>query len=253
MTLEGKKGIIFGVADSHSNAWQIAQAANAAGARLCLTYQDRFQRHVTKLAQDLNDPVLLPCDVTDESQVETVYSSLADEFGTLDFVLHSVAFAGREDLEGSFLKTNWDGFSLAMHISAYSLLTVTRHAVPLMTDGGSILALTYLGSERVVPNYHVMGVCKAALESIVRYLAAELGPQAVRVNALSLGPIRTLAARGIGGFSGMLEHHREKAPMRRGIEGEEVGESGLFLIGNGSSGITGEVIYVDCGYHILGM
>lgn len=253
MTLQGKTGVIFGVADDHSNAWAIAKAANDAGARLCLTYVERFEKNVRKLAEELTNPVLQVCDVTDESQIQAVYDTLAKEFGALDFVVHSIAFARREDLEGTFIKTNWEGFSMAMQISAYSLLAVTRHAVPLMTNGGSVITLSYLGAERAMPNYNMMGVAKAALEACVRYMAADLGPQNIRVNALSLGPIRTLAAMGVKGFRDMLKSAADKNAMKRNIEQREVGGSALWLLSDAGSGVTGQTIYVDCGYSIMGL
>jgi enoyl-[acyl-carrier protein] reductase I len=253
VTLQDKRGIVFGVADDHSNAWAIAKAANDAGARVCLTYVERFEKNVRKLAEELNDPVLLTCDVTDESRIQSVYDTLAKEFGTLDFVVHSVAFARREDLEGSFIKTNWEGFALAMQISAYSLLAVTRPALPLMPKGGSVLTLSYLGAERAMPSYNMMGVAKAALEACVRYMAADLGSQGIRVNALSLGPIRTLAAMGVKGFRDMLKNAADKNALKRNIEQREVGSSALLLLSDAGSGITGQTIYVDCGYSIMGL
>lgn len=253
MILQGKRGIVFGVADDHSNAWAIARAADQAGARLCLTYQERFEKNITKLADELSNPLLLQCDVTDESQIATVYDKLGEEFGGLDFVVHSIAFARREDLDGSFLKTDWEGFSMAMRVSAYSLLAVTRPAVPLMTNGGSVITLSYLGAERAIRNYNMMGVAKAALEASVRYMANDLGEVGIRVNALSLGPIRTLAAMGVRGFRDMLKTVAERSPMKRNIEHSEVGSSALFLLSDASTGVTGQTIYVDCGYCIVGL
>jgi len=251
--LTGKTGIVFGVADDHSNAWAIAKAANDAGARVALAYVERFEKNVRKLAEELNAPILLTCDVTDESQIQAVYDTLAKEFGTLDFVVHSIAFARRQDLEGTFIKTDWEGFATAMQVSAYSLLAVTRPALPLMKNGGSVITLSYLGAERAMPSYNMMGVAKAALEACVRYLAADLGPQNIRVNALSLGPIRTLAAMGVKGFRDMLKNAGEKNAMKRNLEQREVGGSALMLLSDAGSGITGQTIYVDCGYNIMGL
>ena len=253
--LEGKTGIVFGVANHRSLAWHIAKALSAAGARLALTYQDkRFEQKLIKMAEEelRAPPLFMLCDVKDDGQIDALYQQLGKDFGKLDFIVHSIAFAAKEDLEGLFVETSRTGFLTAMEASAYSLLAVVRPALPLMESGGSIITLTYLGSTRVVPNYNVMGVAKAALESSVRYLAADLGADGIRVNALSPGPVNTLSARGIKGFSGFLGQVREKTPLKRNIEGEEVGKAALFLCSDLSSGITGETIYVDAGYHILG-
>jgi enoyl-[acyl-carrier protein] reductase I len=221
-----------------------------------LTYQGRFQEHVTELAAQLSpDTLVLPCDVQQDADIEAVFARIAADHGGLDFLVHGVAFAQRDDLTGGFVNTSRDGFRMALDVSAYSLIALARGAQPLMAarGGGSILTLSFLGSDRVFPNYNVMGVAKAALESSVRYLAADLGPQAIRVNALSAGPVKTLAAAGIGGFSSILGVVREKAPLRRAIDTTEVGSAGAFLLGDGSRGITGEVMMVDAGYHVLGM
>lgn len=252
--LAGKKGLILGVANKRSIAWGIAQAAATAGAQLALTYQgDRLEKNVRELAQELEEPLILPCDVTDDGQIEALFTSLQEQWGRLDFLVHSVAFAPKEALEDQFVNTRRQDFLTAHDISAYSLVPLARHARPLMKDGGSIMAMTYYGSEKVVPNYNVMGVAKAALEASVRYLADDLGPNGIRVNAISAGPVNTLAARGVSGFTGMLKLHAEKAPLKRNVEVEEVANAALFLLSSMSSGITGEVIYVDCGYHIMGM
>lgn len=253
--LTGKKGLILGVANKRSLAWGIAQATATAGARLALTYQgDRLEENVRELAAKLEDPLVLPCDVTNDAEVATLFETLKEQFGTLDFLVHAIAFAQKEDLEGTFLGTSRDGFRVAHDISAYSLTALARAAFPLMKDnGGSILTLSYLGAERAMPHYNVMGVAKAALEASVRYLATDLGPSNIRVNAISAGPINTLAARGIGGFTKMLQYHRETAPLRRNTEVSEVADTALFLVSNMGRGITGEVIYVDGGFHIVGM
>ncbi|MBI4583518.1 MAG: enoyl-ACP reductase [Planctomycetes bacterium] len=253
--LKDKKGLIFGVANKRSIAWAIAQACSRAGARLAFTYQgEKLKEKVEELTRTLpGEPLLLPCDVTRDEEVKEVFDRLRETFSTLDFLVHSIAFANREDLEGQFINTSRAGYLLAQEISSYSLTLLAREAAPLMASGGSILTMTYLGGERVVPGYNVMGVAKAALESSVRYLANDLGPMGIRVNAISAGPINTLAARGISGFTNILAHVAEKAPLRRNVEIEEVAHTALFLASPLSSGITGEVIYVDCGFHLLGL
>jgi enoyl-[acyl-carrier protein] reductase I len=253
--LQGKKGIVFGVANRHSLAWFITKALSGAGAQLAITYQEeRFEKKLKKLMEnELDDqPLALPCDIRDDAQIESVYQRLGETFGQLDFIIHSVAFASREDLEGKFIHTSREGFLLAMEISVFSLAAIIKPALPLMDKGGNIVTLTYLGGQRAIPNYNVMGVAKAALESSVRYLAADLGEQNIRVNALSPGPINTLSSRGIKGFSSFLDHVRQKTPLQRNIEGKEVGDAALFLCSDLSRGITGETIYVDAGYHIMG-
>jgi enoyl-[acyl-carrier protein] reductase I len=254
--LEGKTGIVFGVANKRSIAWAIAQAMAREGMRLAFTYQgERLREGVEALTTSIPGSILLPCDVTVDAEIDAVYASVDEQFGRLDAVLHSVAFAPKEDLENDFFKTSRDGFKLAHDISSYSLVAVTRGALPLFekTGGGSVLTLTYHGAVKAVEGYNVMGVAKASLEASMRYLAANLGPKNVRVNALSAGPVNTLAARGIKGFTTMLKHHAEKAPLRRNVELEEVGNAGLFLLSPWASGITGEVTYVDCGYNIVGL
>lgn len=254
--LEGQTGIVFGVANKRSIAWAIAQALSREGMRLAFTYQgERLKDNVAELASSVPGSIILPCDVTVDGDVEAVYESIEKEFGKLDAVLHSVAFAPKEDLERDFVLTSRDGFRVAHDISAYSLVSVTRAAMPLFekNGGGSVLTLTYHGAVKAVEGYNVMGVAKASLESSMRYLAANLGPKNVRVNALSAGPVNTLAARGIKGFTTMLKHHAERAPLRRNVELEEVGNAGLFLLSPWASGITGEVTYVDCGYNIVGL
>jgi enoyl-[acyl-carrier protein] reductase I len=254
--LSGKIGLIVGVANKRSLSWAIAQAAADAGATLVLTYQGRFEEHVGELADTLNPrPLVLPLDVQDDSEIDAVFARIQHEHGGLDFLVHGVAFANREDITNAFVQTSRQGFTLALDISAYSLIALARGALPLMEarGGGSIVTLTYLGSTRVFPNYNVMGVAKAALESSVRYLAADLGPKNVRVNAISAGPIKTLAAAGIGGFSNILGVVRERAPLRRTIEAAEVADAAVFLLGPAGRGITGEVLMVDSGYHVVGM
>ncbi len=253
MLLEGKKGLIIGVANKHSIAWAIAQAAAREGAQMLFSYQnERLRENVEELVQTLPGASACVCDVGDDSQIEAMMKQAAEKLGRLDFLVHSLAFAPREELTGEFVNTTRQGFATALDVSAYSLVAVTRAAMPLMTEGGSIVTLTYLGSERVVPHYNVMGVAKAALEATVRYLAHDLGPKNIRVNAVSAGPIKTLAARGVSGISKMVDHHRAFAPLRRATEQGEVGDTALFLVSPLGRGITGEVIYVDGGYHILG-
>jgi enoyl-[acyl-carrier protein] reductase I len=252
--LEGKKGLILGVANKRSIAWAIAQSASREGAELAFTYQgERLKENVESLAATLPNSLILPCDVTQETQVDAVVNTLDEKWGGIDFLAHCVAYAKAEDLEGSFVKTKKDGFDTALGVSAYSLTLLTQKAAPLMEKkgGGSIVTLTYLGGERVAPGYNVMGVAKAALEASVKYLASDLGSKNIRVNAISSGPISTLAARGISGFTDILKFARERAPLKRNTEPEEVGDTALFLFSHLSRGITGEVIYVDCGYNIL--
>jgi enoyl-[acyl-carrier protein] reductase I len=252
----GKHGLIIGVANKRSIAWAIAQATAARGARLALTYQARFEEHVQELSQGLAEtPLVLPCDVASDTDIESTFATLDREFGGLDFVVHGAAFAPREELTAPFVNTTREGFRVALDVSVYSLIALARGAAPLMErrGGGSILTLTYLGSQRVFPNYNVMGVAKAALEATVRYLAADLGPRNVRVNAVSAGPIKTLAAAGIGGFSTILNVYRERAPLRRNVEAAEVAEAAAFLLSDAAKAITGEVVMVDSGFHITGM
>ena len=254
MLLEGKRGLVLGIANKRSIAWGIAQAAHREGARMAVTYQgERLLENVQELSQQLRDPLILPCDVSKDEDLKTLADAVKAEFGTIDFVVHAVAFALREELDGEFLNTSREGYRIAQDISSYSLTALAREAAPLMPQGGSIVTLSYLGGERVVPHYNVMGVAKAALEMSVRYLASDLGPKGIRVNAISAGPIKTLAASGVHGLSKMLEYHRTHAPLRRNTDQEEVGDAGLFLISPLSRGITGEVIHVDGGFHVMGM
>jgi enoyl-[acyl-carrier protein] reductase I len=252
--LEGKKGLICGVANSYSIGWAIAQAAHEAGATLGFTYlNEAIEKRLRPLAESLGSDLILPCDVASDSQIDDLFRSVESRWGSLDFLVHSIAFARREDLEGEYLATSREGFRIALEISAYSLVSLARGAAPLMKEGGSLLTLTYYGSEKVIRNYNVMGVAKAALEASVRYLAADLGPRRVRVNALSAGAIKTLSAKGIRGFNDMLTVYAEKSPLRRNVDPSEVGRSAVFLLSDWASGITGEVLYVDSGYHILGL
>lgn len=254
MLLEKHKGLILGVANKRSIAWAIAQAASREGARLAFTFQgERLEGNVRELAGTLPDSVVYPCDVSNDAQIEALFEAVKRDFGSLDFLVHCIAFANREDLERDFVQTSRAGFLLAHDISSYSLVGLTRGALSLFPpEGGSILALTYLGSERAIPRYNVMGVAKASLEASIRYLASDLGPRKIRVNGISAGPISTLAARGIPGFTAILDHYREKAPLRRNIEASEVGDTAAFLLSPHSRGITGEILFVDAGYHIAG-
>jgi enoyl-[acyl-carrier protein] reductase I len=255
MLLDGKHGLVLGIANKRSIAWGIAQAASRAGARLAVTYQGtRLEENVRELAQQLRDPLVLPCDVTKDEDIRAVAAAVKEGFGSLDFVVHAVAFALREELDGEFVNTSREGYRLAQEISSYSLTALARETFPLLEGrGGSILTLSYLGGERVVPHYNVMGVAKAALEMSVRYLAADLGPKGIRVNAISAGPVKTLAASGVHGLSKMLEYHRTHAPLRRTTDQDEVGDAALFLVSVLGRGGTGEVIHVDGGFHVMGM
>ncbi len=256
MLLEGKNGLILGIANKRSIAWGIARAAQREGARLAVTFQgERLEENVRELAAELRDPLILPCDVTKDEDLDALAASVRAGMGGLDFVVHAVAYAMREELDGDFVNTSREGYRLAQDISSYSLTALARRTAPLMEGrgGGSIVTLSYLGGERVVPHYNVMGVAKAALEMSVRYLAADLGPQGIRVNAISAGPIKTLAASGVHGLSKMLEYHRTHAPLRKNTEQDEVGDTALFLVSRLGRGVTGEVIHVDGGFHVMGM
>jgi enoyl-[acyl-carrier protein] reductase I len=256
MHLTGKTGLVVGVANKRSISWAIAQAAAAAGARLAVTYQgERLEENVRELSAGLQDPLLLPCDVTHDDQIADVFQAIDRELGGLDFLVHGAAYASREAMTAPFVETTREAFRMSLDISTYSLIALARGALPLMErrGGGSILTLTYLGSERVFHNYNVMGVAKAALEATVRYLAADLGPKGIRVNAISAGPIKTLAASGISGFSGILQHYRDRAPLRRTVEAAEVAEAAMFLLGPAGRAVTAEILMVDGGYHATGM
>jgi len=253
--LSGSSALVLGVANQRSLAWAIAEALGEAGCRLAFTYQgERLHKNVNQLAEKFPDALIMPCDVTSTEQIDGVFAEIEREYGRLDTMVHSIAFARREDLEGTFRKTSRDGWRVALEISAYSLIALAKRAVPLMEkEGGSILALSFIASQRVFPNYNVMGSAKAALEHAVRQLAYELGPLNIRVNTISAGPVPTLSARGISGFTGMVSHHREHAPLQRGIEPREVGDAALFLCSPMASAITGETLYVDAGYHVMGV
>ncbi len=252
--LSGKRGLVLGVANDRSIGWGIAVSLAESGARLGFTYQgERLATRVGPLVEKIGGEFLLECDVTDDAQVDALFERVREHWGALDFVVHSLAFARKEDLAASFLETSRDGFRLAHDISSYSLTRVCQGAAPLMTEGGSVVTLSYLGGERVVPGYNVMGVAKASLEMSVRYLASDLGPRGIRVNAISAGPVNTVAARGVAGFTRMLEICKERAPLRRNVTTGEIGATACFLLSPLSSGITGEVIHVDSGYHVLGM
>jgi enoyl-[acyl-carrier protein] reductase I len=254
-SLSGKLGIVFGVANKRSIAWAIAQAWAKAGATLAFTYQgERLKENVEELAGTFgSDTLLMPCDVTRDEDIERVFAETRQKFGKLHLLLHSVAFAPKDALEGEFVNTSREAFRVAHDISAYSLVALARGAAPLMTEGGSIVAMTYYGAEKVVPHYNVMGVAKAALEASTRYLAYDLGPKKIRVNCISAGPVNTLAARGISGFTEMLKHYEAHAPLKRNVLPDELGATGTFLASDGAAAITGQVIYVDCGYQIMGM
>jgi enoyl-[acyl-carrier protein] reductase I len=253
--LSGKMGIVFGVANKRSIAWAIAQAWHEAGARLAFTYQgERLKENVEELIGmfGANTP-LYPCDVTKDEDIARVFECVGRDLGRLDILLHSVAFAPKDALEGEFINTSREAFRIAHDVSAYSLVALARGAAPLMTEGGSIITMSYYGAVKVVPHYNVMGVAKASLEASVRYLAYDLGPKKIRVNAISAGAVNTLAARGIAGFTQMLKHYEEHTPMKRNLEPKELGSAGLFLASDMSSATTGQVLYVDCGYEIMGM
>lgn len=253
-SLQGKKGLVLGVANKRSIAWAIAEAAHAAGAELGFTYQgEKIREKVAPLAEKVGSPIFLPCDVTDDTAIERMVAGVREHWDHVDFLVHSVAFARAEDLSGGFLGTSRDGFLLAQEISAYSLTAICSAVAPMMRDGGSVVTVSYIGGERVIPGYNVMGVAKASLEMSVRYLAENLGRREIRVNAVSAGPVNTLSARGISGFSGILTHVEEHAPFRRNVTLEEIGGAAAFLLMPASAGITGEVLHVDSGYHVLGM
>jgi len=249
--MAGKRGVIFGVANNRSIAWGVAQQLQEAGAELAFTYlNEALEKRVRPLAESLGSKIILPCDVGSDDDIAAVFKELEQQWGTIDFVVHAVAFANREELKKPFTQTSREGFALAMDISAYSLVAMTRYAQPLMSEGGSIVTMTYLGAMMAVPGYNVMGVAKAALESSVRYLAAELGTQKIRVNAVSAGPIKTLAASGVGNFNEKLHVMETRSPLRRTVSQEEVGKASLYLLSDLSSGVTGEVHYVDGGFNI---
>ena len=252
--LSGKNALVFGVANQRSIAWAIAQALHEAGARVALTYQnERLRESVQALAAEIGDAPLFQCDMSVDEDVVNLYQQVGESLGSLSILVHSIAFANRDDLGGEFSKTERDGFRVALDVSAYSLIPMVRHAAPLMTEGGTVVAMTFLAAEKVFPGYNVMGVAKAALENSVRQLAAEYGPAGIRVNAISAGPLDTLSSRVISGYRDMKRIHAERAPMARNITHEDVGGTALYLCSELSSGVTGEVIHVDAGYSIMGI
>ena len=251
--LKGKNAVVFGVANKRSIAWSIAQGLHAAGMNLAITYQnERLEAEAKELIEAMPGAQGYMCDVSRDDEIAKLFEKLKEKYGKLHTLVHSVAFAPADELKGDFVNTSREGFRVALDVSVYSLIAVARAAAPLMTEGGSMLTMTYYASEKVVPRYNVMAVAKAGLECSVRFLAYELGKDRIRVNAISAGPIKTLAARGIAGFGDMMREHEERAPLGRRVEIEEVGRTGVFLASDASSGITGEVIYVDCGYNIMG-
>lgn len=252
---EGKRVLVFGVANERSIAWGIARAMHAAGAECAFTFAGEvLEKRVRPLAESVDAPLILPCDVTRDADVEAAFARVRERWDAIDVLIHSIGFANREDLDGRFLDTSRDGFATALDVSVYSLVLLARHAVPLLVPrNGAILTLTYYGSEKVVPNYNVMGVAKAALEASVRYLASDVGPDGVRVNAISAGPIKTLAASGVRGFRGILGTIAERAPLRRNVTQDDVARAALFLCSEMGAGVTGEVVHVDSGYNVMGM
>ena len=253
LSLAGRTAVVFGLANKRSIAWAIAQKLQEAGATLAISYQnERLRQEAEGLIADLPGADAFQCDVSNDAEIEAVFAKLKERYGKLDVLVHSVAYAPADELRNPFLDTSREGFRVAHDVSVYSLIALSRAAAPLMTAGGSILTMTYYGAEKVVPEYKVMGVAKAALEATVRYLANDLGSKNIRVNAISAGPIKTLAARGIGSMGEMLKHHADRAPLHRNVETAEVGNTALFLASDLASGITGEVLYVDCGYNIVG-
>jgi enoyl-[acyl-carrier protein] reductase I len=252
--MAGKRGLVMGVANERSIAWGIAAQAHAHGAELAFTYQgEALAKRVKPLAESVGSDIVLQCDVTDDASVDEVFRTLEEKWGSIDFVVHAIAYADKEELKGRYVNTSREGFLRSLDISCYSFTAVAQRAVPLMTDGGSLLTLTYYGAEQVMPHYNVMGVAKAALESSVRYLAADLGAQGIRVNAISAGPIKTLAASGIGDFRHILKWNEYNSPLRRNVTIEQVGGAGLYLLSDLSNGVTGEIHHVDSGYHVVGM
>lgn len=252
-SMQNKNAVVFGVANKRSIAWAIAQSLSAAGAKLAITYQnERLKAEAADLISGLPCAEGFQCDLSRDSEIDQLFAQLKERFGTLHALAHCVAYAPAEELKGDFLNTSREGFRIAHDVSVYTLIAITRAAAPLMREGGSVVTLSYFGAEKVVPGYNIMGVAKASLEAAVRYLANSVGPQKIRVNAISAGPIKTLAARGVGDFSQMLKNHAEHAPLKRNVDVKEVGDTALFLCSEAGSGITGETIYVDCGYNIMG-
>ena len=252
--MEGRRGLIMGVANDKSIAWAIARACHAQGAELAFTYQgDVLKRRVVPLAESIGVDLVMPCDVTDAASMDAVFARLGEEWGRLDFLLHAIAYSDKNELKGRYVDTSEENFLRSLRISCYSFTALAQRAEPLMAEGGALLTLTYYGAEKVMPHYNVMGVAKAALEASVRYLAVDLGPKGIRVNALSAGPMKTLAASGIGDFRYILKWNQLNSPLRRNVTQEDVGRAGMYLLSDLSSGVTGEVHHVDCGYHVVGM
>jgi enoyl-[acyl-carrier protein] reductase I len=252
--MAGKRGLIMGVANNRSIAWGIAEACARHGAELAFTFQgEALEKRVRPLAEQVGANLVLPCDVTDEASIDATFDALKDAWGSIDFVVHAIAFSDKDELTGRYVDTSMNNFQQTMNISCYSFTAVAQRAEKLMTDGGSLLTLTYYGAEKVMPHYNVMGVAKAALEASVRYLAEDLGKQNIRVNAISAGPIKTLAASGIGDFRYILKWNEHNSPLRRTVGTDEVGDSALYLLSNLSRGVTGEIHHVDCGYNLVGM
>jgi len=252
--MAGKKGLVMGVANERSIAWGIAKACHEHGAEVAFTFQgEALEKRVRPLAGSIGAKIILPCDVTDAASIDATFAELDKQWGNLDFVVHAIAFSNKDELRGRYLDTSPENFALTMNVSCYSLTAVAQRAVPLMKNGGSLLTLTYYGAERVIPHYNVMGVAKAVLEASVRYLAADLGEQAIRVNAISAGPIKTLAFAGIGDSRYILKWNELNSPLKRNVEPKEVGNAGLYLLSDLGTGVTGEVLHVDAGYHIVGM
>jgi enoyl-[acyl-carrier protein] reductase I len=252
--MAGKKGLIMGVANERSIAWAISKACHDAGAKLAFTFQgDALEKRVRPLAKTVDSEIVMPCDVTDPASIDATFAEIEKKWGGLDFLVHAIAFSDKNQLKGKYIDTTADNFALTMNVSCYSFTAVAQRAVPLMKNGGSLLTLTYYGAERVIPHYNVMGVAKAALEASVRYLAADLGEQAIRVNAISAGPIKTLAFAGIGDSRYILKWNELNSPLKRNIEPKEVGNAGLYLLSDMGTGVTGEVMHVDAGYHVVGM
>jgi enoyl-[acyl-carrier protein] reductase I len=252
-SMQEKNAVVFGVANKRSIAWGIAQSLSAAGAKLAITYQnERLKAEAADLISSLPGAEGFQCDLASDTEIAQLFAQLKERYGRLDALAHCVAYAPAEELKGDFLNTSREGFRVAHDVSVYTLIAVTRAAAPLMTEGGSVVTLSYFGAEKVVPGYNVMGVAKASLEATVRYLANSVGPMKIRVNAISAGPIKTLAARGVGDFSQMLKNHAEHAPLKRNVDVKEVADTALFLCSSAGNGITGETIYVDCGYNIMG-
>ena len=252
--MAGKKGLIMGVANNKSIAWSIASAAHAQGAELAFSYQGEIlQKRVEPLAASVGSNLVIPCDVTDDESIDALFATLEKEWGKIDFVVHAIAFSDKEELKGRYINTSLENFTRTMQISCFSFTAISKRAAAIMNDGGSLLTLSYYGAEKVMPHYNVMGVAKAALEASVRYLACDLGKDNIRVNAISAGPMRTLAAAGIGDFRYMLKWNEYNSPLKRNVTSDDVGKSGLYMVSDLSSGVTGEVVYVDSGYHVVGM